>query len=164
MIVWRQPEGLGLPLDMGSPDFPHPWRKNPRLVFASARNLEGMTRTSRGTVLALRPAERRVKPASASPKGRGPVVLLALQARDDALSMYGDYLRFHGLVPIEVSNSMDAQERAREADIIVTDIVLDHPTDGIELVSRLRQPAHANRRSHRRCVRRRRGACCPRGL
>lgn len=69
---------------------------------------------------------------------RRPVVLLVLQARDDALDMYAEYLRYHGLVPIALSNARDARVRARRADIIVTGIILDGPADGIELVSRLR--------------------------
>ena len=79
-----------------------------------------------------------MRPPSASSTSRRPVVLLVLQARDDALDMYAEYLRYHGLVPIAASNAREARMRARQADVIVTGIILDDPTDGIELVSRLR--------------------------
>jgi DNA-binding response OmpR family regulator len=67
-----------------------------------------------------------------------PVVLLVQQSRDDGLEMYAEYLRYSGLAAIAVSNAEDAVTFAREADIIVTGIVLDDFVDGVELVSRLR--------------------------
>lgn len=79
-----------------------------------------------------------MRPSSASSTSRRPVVLLVLQARDDASDMYAAYLRYHGLVPIAVSTAREARERARHADVLVTDIILDGQADGIELVSRLR--------------------------
>lgn len=52
--------------------------------------------------------------------------------------MYAEFLRYHGLAPIAVSNARDARMLAPHANIIVTGIMLDDITDGIELVSRLR--------------------------
>jgi two-component system cell cycle response regulator DivK len=72
------------------------------------------------------------------PTIRRPVVLLVQQSNDDGLDMYSEYLRYHGLAPIAVSNARDARAFASRADIIVTGIVLDDPVDGVELVSRLR--------------------------
>jgi DNA-binding response OmpR family regulator len=79
-----------------------------------------------------------MRPPSATFISRRPVVLLVLQSRDDALEMYAEYLRYHRLVPITVSNAREAVGRARQADVIVTGIILDGPADGFELVSRLR--------------------------
>jgi two-component system, cell cycle response regulator DivK len=73
-----------------------------------------------------------------SSTSRRPVVLLVQQARDDALEMYAEFLRYHRLVPITASNERDARLLARHADIIVTGITLDGPADGIELIVRLR--------------------------
>lgn len=75
---------------------------------------------------------------SKSSTSRRPVVLLVMQARDDGLDMYAQYLRYHGMVPIIVSEATDALVRAGDADVIVTGIILDGPEDGVELVSRLR--------------------------
>ncbi len=66
------------------------------------------------------------------------VVLLVQRSRDDGLEMYAEFLRYHGLAPIAVSNARNALMLAPEADIIVTGIILDDQIDGVELVSRLR--------------------------
>jgi two-component system cell cycle response regulator DivK len=66
------------------------------------------------------------------------VVLLVQPSRDDGLEMYAEFLRYHGLAPIPVSNAANALMLAGEADVIVTGIILDDPIDGVELVSRLR--------------------------
>lgn len=79
-----------------------------------------------------------MKPGSTSSASRRPVVLLVQQARDDALDMYADFLRYHKLAPITASNAKEARLLARQADIIVTGILLDGPADGIELIVRLR--------------------------
>lgn len=79
-----------------------------------------------------------MKPRSPSSTSTRPTVLLVLEARDDALDMYAEYLRYHGLVAIAISSAREAGARARQADIVVTGIPLDGPADGIELVSRLR--------------------------
>jgi CheY-like chemotaxis protein len=52
--------------------------------------------------------------------------------------MYAEFLRYSGLAPVAVSNATDALTFAREADIIVTDVILDGHMDGVEVVSRLR--------------------------
>ena len=75
---------------------------------------------------------------SASSSSRSPVVLLVLQSRDDAREMYAEYLRYHSLMPIAVSTAGEARRRARQADVVVTGIMLDGYPDGIELVSGLR--------------------------
>ena len=71
---------------------------------------------------------------------RRPVVLLVQQSPDDG-DMYAAFLRYCGLAPIAVSNARDARVLAPHADIIVTGIMLDGPTDGIALVRRLRADA-----------------------
>jgi two-component system cell cycle response regulator DivK len=52
--------------------------------------------------------------------------------------MYTEFLRYHGLAVIPVSDSRDALMLAPQADIVVTGMTLDDPIDGVELVSRLR--------------------------
>ena len=69
---------------------------------------------------------------------RRPVVLLVQSSRDDGLEMYTEFLRYHGLAVIPVSDSRDALMLAPQADIVVTGMNLDDPMDGGELVSRLR--------------------------
>ena len=69
---------------------------------------------------------------------RRPVVLLVQPSRDDGLEMYTEFLRYHGLTVIPVSDSRKALMLAPQADIVVTGMSLDDPTDGVELVSRLR--------------------------
>ena len=70
---------------------------------------------------------------------RRPVVLLVQQSRDDSLEMYAEFLRYHGLAVIPVSDTRDALMLAPQADIVVTGMNLDDPMDGVELVSRLRK-------------------------
>ena len=72
------------------------------------------------------------------PTSRRPVVLLVQSSRDDGLEMYAEFLRYHGLAVIPVSDSRDALKLAPQADIVVTGMNLDDPMDGIEFVSRLR--------------------------
>ena len=69
---------------------------------------------------------------------RRPVVLLVQSSRDDGLEMYAEFLRYHGLAVIPVSDTRDALVQATRADIVVTGLNLGHPMDGVELVSRLR--------------------------
>ena len=52
--------------------------------------------------------------------------------------MYSEFLRYHGLAVIPVSDARDALMLAPQANIVVTGIILDEPMDGVELVSRLR--------------------------
>jgi two-component system cell cycle response regulator DivK len=72
------------------------------------------------------------------PTGPRPVVLLVQPSRDDGLEMYTEFLRYHGLAVIPVSDSRDALMLAPQADIVVTGMNLDDPMDGVELVSLLR--------------------------
>jgi two-component system, cell cycle response regulator DivK len=72
------------------------------------------------------------------PTGRRPVVLLVQPSRDDGLEMYTEFLRYHGLAVIPVSDTRDALMLAPQADIVVTGMNLNDPMDGVELVSRLR--------------------------
>jgi CheY-like chemotaxis protein len=72
------------------------------------------------------------------PASRRPVVLLVQPSRDDGLEMYTDFLRYHGLAVIPVSDSRDALMLAAQADIVVTGMNLDDPMSGVQLVSRLR--------------------------
>jgi CheY-like chemotaxis protein len=75
---------------------------------------------------------------TSKPTSRRPVVLLVQPSRDDGLEMYTEFLRYHGLAVIPVSDSRDALMLAPQADIVVTGMNLDDPMDGVELVSRLR--------------------------
>ena len=69
---------------------------------------------------------------------RRPVVLLVQVSRDDSLEMYAEFLRYHGLAVIPVTDASAALMPAPQADIVVTGVILDDPMDGLELVSRLR--------------------------
>ena len=69
---------------------------------------------------------------------RRPLILLVQQSHDDGLEMYTEFLRYHGLAVIPVSNARDAFRLAPPADIVVTAMQLDDLVDGVELVSRLR--------------------------
>jgi len=51
---------------------------------------------------------------------RRPVVLLVQPSRDDGLEMYAEFLRYHGLAVIPVSDTRDALMLAPQADIVVT--------------------------------------------
>ena len=72
------------------------------------------------------------------PTCRRPVVLLVQSSRDDGLEMYTEFLRYHGLAVIPVSDTRDAVMLAPQANIVVTGMNLDDSMDGVELVSRLR--------------------------
>jgi DNA-binding response OmpR family regulator len=93
---------------------------------------------SLGTTVAVAAGNDHMRPPSTSRVSRRPVVLLVSQARDDALEMYAQFLRYHRLSVLAVSTAAEARALARQADIIVTGVVLDGSTDGIELVGRLR--------------------------
>ena len=69
---------------------------------------------------------------------RRAVVLLVQPSHDDSLEMYAEFLRYHGLAVIPVSDARNALKLAAQADIVVTGMNLDDSTDGVELVSRLR--------------------------
>src|SRR4026208_1061005 len=69
---------------------------------------------------------------------RRPVVLLVQRSRDDSLEIYAQFLRYHGLAVIAVSDTRNALVQAPQADIVVTGVSLDDPMYGVELVSRLR--------------------------
>ena len=75
---------------------------------------------------------------TAKPMRRRPAVLLVQRSRDDGLEMYTEFLRYHGLAVIPVSDSSDALMLAPQADIVVTGMTLDDPISGVELISRLR--------------------------
>jgi CheY-like chemotaxis protein/uncharacterized protein YjbJ (UPF0337 family) len=69
---------------------------------------------------------------------RRAVVLLVQPSHDDSLEMYVQFLRYHGLAVIPVSDARDALMLAPQVDIVVTGMNLDNQMDGVELVSRLR--------------------------
>jgi two-component system cell cycle response regulator DivK len=66
-------------------------------------------------------------------------VLLVQSPRDDGLDMYVEFLHYHGLAPMAVTNAHDALGIAPTADVIVTGILLAASgMDGIALIDRLR--------------------------
>jgi len=71
------------------------------------------------------------------------VVLLA-QPCDDGLQMQAEFLRYHGLAVIGVSDAWDALTAAPKADVIVTGILLAGSMDGVELIARLRRDERTN--------------------
>ncbi len=68
-------------------------------------------------------------------------MLLVQSSTDDGGLMYAEFLRFHGLTPLVVSNAADALLAAARADIVVTGILLSGEVDGVELIARLRADA-----------------------
>ena len=72
-----------------------------------------------------------------------PVVLLVQPERDDR-DMYAEYLSRRGLTPICVQEGLLALRLARDADAIVTDLLLPGPVDGYALIEKLRSDAYAS--------------------
>jgi len=68
---------------------------------------------------------------------RAPVVLLVDGVRDNR-AMYAEFLRTVGFRAVEIDNTLDALALAVTADIVVTEIRVPGPFDGLELVRRLR--------------------------
>jgi CheY-like chemotaxis protein len=66
-------------------------------------------------------------------------VVLLVQPYDDGLKMYVEFLRYHGLAVIGVSDPWDALTAAPKAHVIVTGILLAGSMDGVELIARLRR-------------------------
>jgi two-component system, cell cycle response regulator DivK len=69
------------------------------------------------------------------------VVLLVQSSRDDSGVMYAEFLHFHGLTPIVVSNAAEAFDAAAHVDIVVTSMALSGDADGLDLIARLRSYA-----------------------
>jgi two-component system, cell cycle response regulator DivK len=65
-------------------------------------------------------------------------VLLVQSPGDDGLDMYAEFLHYHGLLPMAVTNVHDALNVAPAAAVIVTGILLHNSMDGIQLIERLR--------------------------
>jgi CheY-like chemotaxis protein len=65
------------------------------------------------------------------------VVLLVQPERDDR-QMYAEFLRHAGMTPIVVSNALSALPLARDADVIVTALLLPGHMDGVALIRLLR--------------------------
>jgi DNA-binding response OmpR family regulator len=57
---------------------------------------------------------------------------------EDNRAMYAEFMRAAGFHPIEADNASDALALAATADIVVTEIRLPGPFDGVELVRRVR--------------------------
>lgn len=57
--------------------------------------------------------------------------------------MYAEYLRGHRFRVVELDNTAEALAAAPMADVVVTDIRVPGPFDGVELVRRLRADDHA---------------------
>jgi two-component system cell cycle response regulator DivK len=69
-----------------------------------------------------------------------PTVMLVASIQDDR-EMYAEYLRASGFTVIEVDHTADALNRAADADVLVTDVRVDGPSDGLELIRRLHRGA-----------------------
>jgi two-component system, cell cycle response regulator DivK len=70
--------------------------------------------------------------------GRRHAIVLLVQPDDDSRQMYAEFLRHHGCLTMLVSDAARAQTMARDVDVVVTGILLNGTTDGLELVARLR--------------------------
>jgi two-component system, cell cycle response regulator DivK len=70
-----------------------------------------------------------------------PTVMLVGSIQDDR-EMYAEYLRASALIVIEVDHTADVFALAEHADIIVTEVRVDGPSDGLDLIRQLR---HGNR-------------------
>lgn len=65
-------------------------------------------------------------------------VLLVQSPGDDGLDMYAEFLQYHGLVAMPVTDAHDALNVAPAAAVVVTGILLHDSMDGIQLIDRLR--------------------------
>ncbi len=74
----------------------------------------------------------------------GATVVL-LQPCDDGLEMYAEFLRYHQLAVIGVSDPWAALIAAPKADVVVTGILLAGSMDGVELIARLRRDERTSR-------------------
>jgi CheY-like chemotaxis protein len=72
-------------------------------------------------------------------------IVLLVQPREDGLDLYLEFLCYHGLAVIPVSDAWDALIAAPKADIIVTATLLAGSMDGVELVARLRRDQRTSR-------------------
>jgi CheY-like chemotaxis protein len=79
------------------------------------------------------------------PTVRDSEVVVLVQPRDDGLDMYVEFLSYHRLAVIGVSDAWDALIAAPKADVIVTGILLAGSMDGVELIDRLRRNERTNR-------------------
>jgi DNA-binding response OmpR family regulator len=64
--------------------------------------------------------------------------VLLVDPAEDNRAMYAEFMRAAGFQPIEADNASDALALAATADIVVTEIRLPGPFDGVELVRRVR--------------------------
>lgn len=71
-------------------------------------------------------------------------VLLVESARHDDRGIYAEYLRILKFHTVEIDDTADALALAFTADVIVTDVRVSGPFDGIELVRRLRADQRTN--------------------
>ncbi len=67
-----------------------------------------------------------------------PTILLVESSRHDDRGVYAEYLRILKFHTIEIDDTADALALAFTADVIVTDVRVPGPFDGIELVRRIR--------------------------
>jgi two-component system cell cycle response regulator DivK len=65
-------------------------------------------------------------------------LVLLVESHDDTREMYADYLRRYGFAVTTAGTTDDGLRRARDADVIVTEIRVHGSFDGLELVGRLR--------------------------
>jgi two-component system, OmpR family, response regulator RpaA len=72
-------------------------------------------------------------------------LVLLVQPREDGLDGYLEFLCYHGLAVIAVSDAWDALAAAPKADVIVTGTLLAGSMDGVELIARLRRDQRTNR-------------------
>ncbi len=78
------------------------------------------------------------------PQACGATVVL-LQPCDDGLEMYAEFLHYHQLAVIAVSDPWAALTAAPKADVIVTGILLAGSMDGVEFITRLRRDERTRR-------------------
>ena len=73
-----------------------------------------------------------------TPDAQPPSVLF-VDPHPDNREMYAEFFRHSGFVTMTADNAADALAHAPEVDVIVTGILLNGGTDGVELVQRLRR-------------------------
>jgi two-component system, cell cycle response regulator DivK len=66
-----------------------------------------------------------------------PTVMLVASLQDDR-EMYAEYLRASAFTVLEIDHAADALAHAVRADVVVTDVRVDGPSDGLELIRQLR--------------------------
>jgi DNA-binding response OmpR family regulator len=65
-------------------------------------------------------------------------IVLLLQPDRDHRDMYAEFLRYEGFTPLPLSMAHDGLRVASRAAVVVSEVLLPGPIDGVEFVTRLK--------------------------